>query len=164
MQTSKVIPIGLAKSSGNGKRRIDAEQVLNDIRSGMSDQSLMNKYALSAKGLQSLFEKLLDAGLITQSELEDRMSTSEQTVEIAISEFLKCDSPQFSESGDSPNGSAITTEQVMQYARDLGQNPCGGEGQESGTGAGQPEARRGDHPTKTNRGCARGKVRSDTGH
>jgi diguanylate cyclase (GGDEF)-like protein/PAS domain S-box-containing protein len=119
MQTNKVIPIGLAKRSGNGKRRIDAEQVLNDIRSGMSDQSLMNKYALSSKGLQSLFEKLLDAGLITQSELEDRVSLSERTVEIAISELLQCDSPQFSESGASPNGSAITTEQVMQYARDL---------------------------------------------
>lgn len=46
------------------KQRIDARQALRDIRSGMDDMALMRKYNLSAKGLQSLFRKLGDAGII----------------------------------------------------------------------------------------------------
>jgi hypothetical protein len=45
-------------------RKIEAKQILEDIRSGMDDLSLMNKYELSAKGLQSLFEQLGNIGLV----------------------------------------------------------------------------------------------------
>ncbi len=56
------------------KLLINAEEALNCIRSGMPDTALMRKYRLSTKGLQSLFTKLLTARLISQSELDERVS------------------------------------------------------------------------------------------
>jgi len=46
------------------KPSISAREVLEDIRSGVDDIALMKKYELSAKGLQSLFTKLGEAGII----------------------------------------------------------------------------------------------------
>ncbi len=54
------------------KPKIDAKQALEDIRSGLDDYALMDKYNLSAKGLQSLFTKLVSVGAITQSEIDRR--------------------------------------------------------------------------------------------
>jgi hypothetical protein len=44
--------------------RVKAKEALEDIRAGMDDISLMKKYKLSARGLQSLFKKLDQAGII----------------------------------------------------------------------------------------------------
>jgi hypothetical protein len=66
------------------KRKITAREVLEDIRLGKNDSNLMQKYNLSAQGLQSVFRKLLRAGLITQKELDDRIPASEQTVDIGL--------------------------------------------------------------------------------
>ena len=46
------------------KTKIKAKEALEDIRAGTDDISLMKKYKLSAKGLQSLFKKLGHAGII----------------------------------------------------------------------------------------------------
>jgi|GEM_PF-1587401 len=54
------------------KRKLSAKEVLEDIRSGISDHELMKKYDLSLKGLQSLFKKLQDCGLVTEAELYQR--------------------------------------------------------------------------------------------
>jgi len=62
------------------KRRIDADIALNDIRSGLDDRALMAKYRLSAKGLQSLFNKLIEGGLMDVTELDQRMPTFMGTV------------------------------------------------------------------------------------
>lgn len=62
------------------KRKIDADVALMDIRAGMTDAELMAKYRLSAKGLQSLFNKLLLAGLIELEELDLRMPTFMGTI------------------------------------------------------------------------------------
>ncbi|MFH1112606.1 MAG: hypothetical protein V1792_01670 [Pseudomonadota bacterium] len=51
------------------KPKIDASEVLKDIRAGSSHFRLMNKYHLSARGLNSLFQKLLDAGVIKRGDL-----------------------------------------------------------------------------------------------
>ena len=56
------------------KLLISAEEALNWIKSGISDTALMRKYRLSTKGLQSLFTKLLTAKLISQSEIDERVS------------------------------------------------------------------------------------------
>ena len=66
------------------KRKITAREVLRDIRSGLSDQDLMEKYTLSAQGLQSVFHKLVNAGVITQPELDDRVPITERTVDIGL--------------------------------------------------------------------------------
>jgi hypothetical protein len=56
------------------KPKIKARNIVNDIRSHMTDPELMAKYDLSARGLQSAFIKLLDARAITQAELDRRPS------------------------------------------------------------------------------------------
>lgn len=62
------------------KRRIDVDIALNDIRSGLDDASLMQKYRVSARGLQSLFNKLVRAGSIELAELDRRMPAFMGTV------------------------------------------------------------------------------------
>lgn len=66
------------------KRKITAREILRDIRSGSSDQDLMEKYTLSAQGLQSVFHKLVSAGVISQPELDDRVPITERTVDLGL--------------------------------------------------------------------------------
>ena len=69
------------------KVTIDAAQVLRDIRSGMEDADLMGKYNLSARGLQSLFRKLTNAKLLTETELDSRAPLRENTVVVDFIQF-----------------------------------------------------------------------------
>jgi predicted transcriptional regulator len=55
-------------------KRISAKDVRDDIRAGLDDSDLMAKYGLTVKGVESLFRKLLQAGIVEESELGDRMS------------------------------------------------------------------------------------------
>lgn len=64
-----------------GEREVSAKEVLKDLRSGMPQDGMMRKYRLSAKGLANLFEQLVGAGLIAESEL-DQGSLLENTVEL----------------------------------------------------------------------------------
>lgn len=54
------------------RSRINVKEILRDIRSGMDDTSLMQRHQVSSQGLQSLFRKLVEAGLLSQSELDNR--------------------------------------------------------------------------------------------
>ncbi len=65
---------------GMGRRQIDAQQAVRDIVSGMDDTALMEKYRLSARGLQSLLGKLVAAGVIQQSDI-DRRAGGESSAE-----------------------------------------------------------------------------------
>src|SRR5208283_1636724 len=51
------------------KRKIRPREVLNEIRSGISEAELRTKYRLSAKGVERLFNLLVANGTIDQSEL-----------------------------------------------------------------------------------------------
>jgi hypothetical protein len=51
------------------QRRIVAKEVVQDLRSGMQEPALMEKYRLSPKGCQRLLERLVDSGVISHSEL-----------------------------------------------------------------------------------------------
>lgn len=55
----------------NQKRTIKAKEILNDIRSGMTPAQLINKYRFSTKSLRLIFRKLLEANIISKSELDD---------------------------------------------------------------------------------------------
>ncbi|HMK34941.1 MAG TPA: hypothetical protein VK463_07745 [Desulfomonilaceae bacterium] len=55
------------------KKRIGAKEAAADIREGMDDSRLMEKYHLSVEGLQSLFDKLVHKGFIDLSDVEKRM-------------------------------------------------------------------------------------------
>jgi len=61
------------------KRRIKGIDVVTDVRGGMTDPQLMDKYRLSAKGLQSVFKKLLDADVISRDELVHRIPAFDDT-------------------------------------------------------------------------------------
>lgn len=52
--------------------KIPVSEALQDIKSGMDDAALMRKYRLSARGLQSLFRKLLEKGLLRPPEIDER--------------------------------------------------------------------------------------------
>ncbi|MDQ7784734.1 MAG: hypothetical protein RDU20_17765 [Desulfomonilaceae bacterium] len=72
------------------KRRITAREILGDVRRGAGDPALMEKYKLSAQGLQSVFQKLLKAGVLTQQELDDRVPVSERTVDLGLNVCRAC--------------------------------------------------------------------------
>ena len=54
------------------KRRIRPREVLNEIRSGISEAELRAKYRLSSKGIERLFNLLVANGTVNQSELFDK--------------------------------------------------------------------------------------------
>ena len=68
---------------GKVKREIFAKEILNHIKSGMDDVSLMQKYRLTGKGLDSVLQKLLTAGLISERELNSRKLGFEETVDLS---------------------------------------------------------------------------------
>jgi uncharacterized protein len=70
------------------KPKLNAREITRDIRSGLDDAGLMKKYLLSAPDLLNLFNKLVQAGLMTQSEMDERTPAYERTVEITY-DFLK---------------------------------------------------------------------------
>jgi hypothetical protein len=65
-----------------GKRVIKVQEIVNDIRSGMTDAELLVKYQLSARGLDSVFRKLLDVQAIDPNELRARSDAMEDSVAI----------------------------------------------------------------------------------
>lgn len=63
-----------------GRRSISAKDLLKDIRSGLDDGQLMEKYQLSPVQLENIFGKLVDADFITVVELHERARLSESQV------------------------------------------------------------------------------------
>lgn len=59
--------------------KIKARDLLEDIRSGLSDDELMEKFEMSLRALQSAFEQLLKSGLISRRELRIRSAPSKET-------------------------------------------------------------------------------------
>jgi hypothetical protein len=67
------------------KRVIKSKEVIADIRSGMSDLELTEKYRVSPVGLERLLGHLVDSGLIGERELEDREQlTASQIIRAVI--------------------------------------------------------------------------------
>jgi hypothetical protein len=64
------------------KRKIRARDIVNDIRAGLNDGALMEKYRLTAKGIQRILLKLLERNVITLADLNSRVSEYDDTAEI----------------------------------------------------------------------------------
>jgi hypothetical protein len=62
------------------KQKIRAKPFVRDLRNGMGDRELMEKYALSESQLRKLLHKLVDAGAIDEMELFMRTSLSDSTI------------------------------------------------------------------------------------
>jgi len=67
---------------GEGKKKISVAEALADIRAGLSDGEIMEKYGLSRNQLDILFGKLVEANHISKSELEARKAALAGTVEL----------------------------------------------------------------------------------
>ncbi len=91
------------------RRRINAREVVSDIKSGMSDFLLMQKYALSSKGLQSLFRKLLAAGLIGRSDLSEEARQGEDSIQLDSVRCPACGMPQFGSFDECPQCGIIVS-------------------------------------------------------
>jgi len=65
-----------------GKRRIKIPEIVRDIRSRITDSELMEKYSLSAKGLEGLFKTILDAGIMQSSEIYGRLPSYDHSVDL----------------------------------------------------------------------------------
>jgi RsiW-degrading membrane proteinase PrsW (M82 family) len=55
------------------KRKISAKEILADIKAGFSHYKIMEKYSLDEKRLQQVFHKLVEAGYVTQAEIEEKL-------------------------------------------------------------------------------------------
>ena len=64
------------------KRTINAKEIVSDIRSGMINQRLMDKYHVSLDKLHNIFKQLLDAHAIERSALEPLISIPYQQFKI----------------------------------------------------------------------------------
>jgi hypothetical protein len=60
------------------------DQNLRDLRNGMADRKLMEKYALSAGQLRSVVYKLVDSGAIDEMELYIRTTLSHSSITQAL--------------------------------------------------------------------------------
>lgn len=68
------------------KGEVRKEDFLKDLRSGMADQELMTKYKLTPRGLGTLFRNLVNAGLISFTELI-RISTGQLNLPEVVAEY-----------------------------------------------------------------------------
>jgi hypothetical protein len=81
----RLVDAGLLEPLGNGyvapaRKSIVVDEMVNDILCGMSDRDLMKRYDLSAPLLKMAQKKLLESGLVTQKELDNRLEGSESSV------------------------------------------------------------------------------------
>jgi uncharacterized protein len=62
-------------------KKISAKEVIIDIKAGLSNDEIAEKYGLSEKGTQSLFDRLLDRDLLTREEYDHRLTSSIQSID-----------------------------------------------------------------------------------
>ncbi len=66
------------------KRKIRAKPFIRDLRQGMGDWELMERYDLSDTQLRKVLQRLVDAGAIDEMELYIRTSLTDSTVSRAF--------------------------------------------------------------------------------
>jgi hypothetical protein len=66
------------------KPKLKVKEILTDIQAGLGDLELMRKYKLTAAGLQTVLNKLLEGGFLKQSDLDKRAPMFEKTVDLGF--------------------------------------------------------------------------------
>jgi uncharacterized protein (DUF433 family) len=67
-------------------RKIRAGDVVRDITGGMNDPDLMEKYDLTAKQLELLLQQMVDKGVLTQEQINERLNLAETAITKAFDE------------------------------------------------------------------------------
>ncbi|MEW6110916.1 MAG: hypothetical protein AB1664_02215 [Thermodesulfobacteriota bacterium] len=73
--------------AGKPSLKIRSGDVVKDIRAGLDNEELKEKYQLSPRQLQSLFRKIIDAKLMSPLELASRLSVTPSQVSDVISDI-----------------------------------------------------------------------------
>jgi predicted RNA-binding Zn-ribbon protein involved in translation (DUF1610 family) len=76
------------------KKKIKARELLSDIRAGVDDAGLMEKYDISARGVLQALNRLIAEGLMSPSELVERRSLA-KTVYMAVFNCPACGNVHF---------------------------------------------------------------------
>lgn len=71
-----------AGPDGRERHGIDVQAVIHDIRTGVHDFDLAEKYGLSLRGLQDLFAQLLRSGFLDQADFDRRIPNFDSTVDL----------------------------------------------------------------------------------
>jgi hypothetical protein len=71
------------------KRKIKAKPFARDLRDGMSDGKLMERYSLSPDQLQKVFRRIVDAGAIDEMELFMRTSLDDSIIIKAFADIQR---------------------------------------------------------------------------
>jgi rubrerythrin len=79
----------------------DPQQVIEDLRRGMSYAEMMEKYQLTFDALNGLFQRLVSEGRLSTSEVQKRASV-EQTQQFKILKCQSCGKLVFDESETCP--------------------------------------------------------------
>ena len=74
-----------------GKKKISAKQILEDLTAGMGDDDLRRKHGLSEQGIEAIFKKMIDAGLLTQADLDRRAWEPELEMDVDEAPTFKQD-------------------------------------------------------------------------
>jgi DNA-binding Lrp family transcriptional regulator len=69
------------------KTGLPSREIVSDVRSGLQDSELMEKYSVSEKTLGQVFTKLLDAGLLTTAELDARKEIPDESLLIETADL-----------------------------------------------------------------------------
>ena len=88
------------------KKTVSGKEILADIKSGMDNTALIQEYGFSDKGLQSVFKKLVDAGILKQEEVDKGTVQPGQSVEVAW-KCPACGMPQTKQSDECPDCGVI---------------------------------------------------------
>lgn len=83
------------------KPKIRAKEIMADIKAGMDDAWLMEKYGLSPKGIITLMSRLIWEGLMTPEELEARRSLA-KTVYMPVYQCPSCGDIQYTKTEKCP--------------------------------------------------------------
>jgi hypothetical protein len=79
------VPTNLFEGESMPKPKADKREVLDDIRSGLADSDIMDKYDVSSHELQSLYRDLVDQGLLKRM---DRFTVAPSERSISAKEVV----------------------------------------------------------------------------
>jgi uncharacterized protein (DUF433 family) len=90
-----------AKESAEAKKKVGSNELLADIRAGMDDSSLMEKYGLSSRRVLQAMNRLIWHGLMSPAELADRRSLA-KTVYTPVFKCRQCGDITFTKTEKCP--------------------------------------------------------------
>lgn len=126
------------------RRKLDAREILADLRTGLTDIEIMDKYYLNSRSLEAIVEKLVENNLITRSELDERRPITNRSVNFEVFRCPACNMPQFTKFDECPQCGVIITkvgadiaikkkDPALETISETVQTPSAGEKINSGT-------------------------------